>query len=222
MAMVLLAVLIVPLVTGVQSASRKGRRGQGRGHRCFRFDRGIRGGKSLGVGRCGIVGLVAARDPPSTYRRKGWRRRKRRRRRLLPVFGLTAGSWANGHRTMMARSRWGHPLGPMSSAANWWFECEGVEESGDHHGGWSCRQPTACPCSSDSVGGGMSGETVAHVPALANPALRSRGQTLRPRRLPRVCLSFFLLPAPARVGSTWTGGDNHGRRRTGRGLDVYF
>jgi hypothetical protein len=75
---------------------------------------------------------------------------------------------------------------------------------------------------SDSGGSGLSGETVAHVPTMASPALWLSWADILPEATP-LGLPFLLPPA----GPGTCGADLDGRRQSwkmedGRGLDIYF
>ncbi len=222
MAVVLLTVLVVPLVGGVLSAARAADGIREPGIDASGSEGGFKAGEAWEWGAA--VSSAWWRPGPTLHIQT----EKLGGTEARGAEGLVAGLWAEG----WFLGEWAPGddgairVGAPALAAVIGGELLVRVRSSDGAWGppWRLVVPLADGLSvlSDSVGSGMSGETVAHVPALANPALRPSWTAVPPEADPPGLP--FLLPAASPGISAI---DLDGRRQSwkaeeGRGLDVYF
>jgi hypothetical protein len=218
MAVVLLALLIVPLVNALQSAAGRADMARGQVARVSEMAKNYEAGAAWEWGAA--VSSAWWRPGPTLHMQfeaEEWSDQD-----------LVAGLWVDG----WFLGEWG-PDGDNSIQvdARALAGCIGDElivrvrrDGGAWGPPWRLVVPAADGVSlfSDSADGGRSGEIVAHVPALANPALRLSWADTVPEATPPGLP--FLLPS---VGPSTCDVGLDGRRQSwkteaGRGLDVYF
>ncbi len=216
MAVVLLGLLVVPLAAGVQSATGRANTVRSQAARVSDPPQDPDGGDAWEWGA--TVSSAWWRPGPSLYIQLEQRSGQDH------IAGLWVNGWFQGEVEP-------DDDGTVRVGAPAWYGSAGEElvvrvrtATGTWGPPWRLVVPAADGVSASSAlaGDGGSGETIAHVPALANPALRPSWVETSPQASPP---GFpFLLPSPG----PGTGEIDLDDRRqfwnteAGRGLDVYF
>jgi len=215
-AVMLLGFLVVPLAAGVQSATGRADGVRSQAARVSDLSWDLDSGDAWEWGA--TVSSAWWQPGPSLYIQL------QKRNGQDHIAGLWLNGWFQGEVEP-------DDNGTVRVEAPGWYGSAGEElvvrvrtATGTWGAPWRLVVPAAdgVSASSASVGDGGIGETVAHVPAVANPPLRPSWMEVSPQGSPPGLLFFLPSPGPGTGEIELDGRRQFWKTEAGRGLDVYF